>query len=257
MSILGVAAGAFAGIEFLKGSVEAFNESEQASAQLDATLKSTANAANLNREALDEQALSLMNTSLFDDDAITHTQGLLATFTNIKDAIYMDAVPAIADLATKLGGDLQGATIQVGKALNDPIHGITALSRAGVSFSESQKNVIENLQKTGDIAGAQRIILAELNKEFAGSALASATTGTGAYTVLQHQMGNVKEEIGGIVVAIGNELLPMFVSMVEGIHDVVQGLKDGWKWIKENRVVFESLAVGFTIERPKSIITAP
>jgi hypothetical protein len=247
MSILGVAAGAFAGIEFLKGSVEAFNESEQASAQLDATLKSTANAANLNREALDEQALSLMNTSLFDDDAITHTQGLLATFTNIKDTIYMDAVPAIADLATKLGGDLQGATIQVGKALNDPIHGITALSRAGVSFSESQKKVIENLQKTGDIAGAQRIILAELNREFAGSALASATTGTGAYTVLQHQMGNVKEEIGGIVVAIGNELLPMFVSMVEGIHDVVQGLKDGWKWIKENRVVFESLAVGIGV----------
>ena len=35
MGILGAAAGAFAGIEFLKGSVEAFNESEQASAQLD------------------------------------------------------------------------------------------------------------------------------------------------------------------------------------------------------------------------------
>ena len=163
MGILGVAAGAFAGMEFLKGSVEAFNESEQASAQLDATLRSTANAAHLNREALDEQSLALMNSSLFDDDAITHTQALLATFTNIKDTIYMDAVPAIADLATKMGGDLQGATMQVGKALNDPIQGMTALRRVGVSFSESQQNVIKKLQETGHMAEAQQLILKELN----------------------------------------------------------------------------------------------
>lgn len=244
MSILGVAAGAFAGIEFLKGSVEAFNESEQASAQLDATLRSTGNAANLNREALDAQALALMNTSLFDDDAITHTQGLLATFTNIKDAIYMEAVPAIADLATKMGGDLQGATIQVGKALNDPIKGISALSRVGVSFSESQKNVIKTLTETGHVAEAQKLILKELNTEFGGSAVASATSGTGAYTVLQHQMGNVREEIGGMIVAIGNELLPIFKSMVDGISDLVHGLKDAWHWVKENKDLFYALAIG-------------
>lgn len=247
MSILGVAAGAFAGIEFLKGSVEAFNESEQASAQLDASLRSTGNAANLNREALDAQALALMNTSLFDDDAITHTQGLLATFTNIKDAIYMDAVPAIADLATKMGGDLQGATIQVGKALNDPTKGLAALGRVGVSFSQSQKDVIEKLQATGHMAEAQKMILAELHKEFGGSAKAASEAGTGAYTVLQHQMGNVREEIGGMVVAIGNELLPMFHSMVDGVASLVHGLKDAWHWVKENKDIFKALAVGIGI----------
>jgi hypothetical protein len=133
----------FAAGDFIKGSVEAFNESAQASAQLDASLKSTGNAAGLSREALDKQSEALMRMSLFDDDAITKSQGLLATFTNIKDKVYMDAVPAITDLATKMGGDLQGATIQVGKALNDPIKGITALQRVGVSFSEDQKKVIK------------------------------------------------------------------------------------------------------------------
>lgn len=244
MSILGVAAGAFAGIEFLKGNVEAFNESEQASAQLDATLRSTGNAANLNREALDAQALALMNTSLFDDDAITHTQGLLATFTNIKDAIYMDAVPAIADLATKMGGDLQGATMQVGKALNDPIQGMSALRRNGISFSESQQTVIKRLQETGHMAEAQRMILAELNKEVGGSAAASALAGTGPYIVLQNQMGNVREEIGKMEVAIGDELLPTFFKMVEGFHNLVLGLKDGWHWVKENKDLFKALAEG-------------
>jgi hypothetical protein len=154
--------GAYEGLAFINKSVDMFNESAQASAQLDATLRSTANAANLNREALDKQADALMKKSLFDDDAITSSQSLLATFTKVKDTIYMDAIPAIVDMSTKLGGDLQGTTLQVGKALNDPIKGITALSRAGVSFTESQKATIKSMVAMNDVAGAQKLILQEL-----------------------------------------------------------------------------------------------
>jgi len=234
MGALGVAAGGFATYKFLEGSVEAFNESAQASAQLDASLKSTGNAANLNREALDAQADAIMKTSLFDDDAITKTQGLLATFTGIKDKIYMEAVPAIADLATKMGGDLQGATIQVGKALNDPIQGMTALRRVGVSFSESQQNVIKKLQETGHMAEAQKLVLAELAKEFGGSAAASALAGTGPFVVMQHEFQNVREEIGLLVVAAGTELLPAFYDIVNATKATVNGIKEIAHWIKRH-----------------------
>ena len=227
----------FAAGDFIKGSVEAFNESAQASAQLDASLKSTGNAAGLSREALDKQSEALMRMSLFDDDAITKSQGLLATFTNIKDKVYMDAVPAITDLATKMGGDLQGATIQVGKALNDPIKGITALSRVGVSFSEDQKKVIKTLVDTGKTAEAQKMILAELNKEFGGSAKASAEAGTGGLTVLQHEFGNVREEIGELVMGIVNGLKPA----MRGLVDL---FKQSVKWIKENKTGLKAVAVG-------------
>jgi len=200
--------GAFASVEFLKGSIEMYNESAQASAQLDATLRSTANAANLNREALDAQADALMKTSLYDDDAITASQSLLATFTKVKDTIYMDAIPAIVDMSTKMGGDLQGTTLQVGKALNDPIKGIAALSRAGVSFTEEQKKTIKSMVEMNDVAGAQKLILQELQTEFGGSALAASQVGTGPMTVLKNEFNNVREEIGGMVMALIIDLKP-------------------------------------------------
>lgn len=228
---LGAIAIAGVAFNFLKDTVRMFNDSEQASAQLNATLKSTGNIAMLNRDALDKQAESIMQNSLFDDDAITSAQAVLATFTQIRGEVFTNAIPAISDLATKMGGDLKGATIQVGKALNDPIKGITALQRVGVSFSESQKEVIKSLVETGKVAEAQRMILAELNTEFGGSALASAEAGTGAFTVLQHELDNVKEEIGGVVMVLVKEFMPVMKSMVGGLKDLAD-------WIKENRTYF-------------------
>jgi len=220
--------GAFASVEFLKGSIEMYNESAQASAQLDATLRSTANAANLNREALDAQADALMKTSLYDDDAITASQSLLATFTKVKDTIYMDAIPAIVDMSTKMGGDLQGTTLQVGKALNDPIKGIAALSRAGVSFTEEQKKTIKSMVAMNDVAGAQKLILQELQTEFGGSALAASQVGTGPMVVLQHIFEGVREEIGGMVMALIIDLKP-------ALETIVKALSDGVKWVKEHK----------------------
>jgi len=246
-SIAGGFLSAFATVDFLKGSIDQFNQAEQASAQLNATLASTKNIAGLNREALDKQAESIMNQSLFDDDDITRAQSLVATFTNIRGAVYNDAIPAIADLATKMGGDIQGASIQVGKALNDPVKGIAALSRVGVSFSEDQKKVIETLAKTGHLAEAQGMILKELNTEFGGSAAAAAAAGTGGFTVLQHQMGNVREELGGVLVEIGTELMPVFRGMVTGFQASVTVFKDVVHWIKEHSVFMTSLAKGIAL----------
>lgn len=220
--------GAFASVEFLKGSIEMYNESAQASAQLDATLRSTANAANLNRDALDAQADALMKTSLFDDDAITKSQALLATFTNIHDTIYMEAMPAITDMATKMGGDLQGATIQVGKALQDPIQGINALRRVGVNFGEEQKKMIKNMVETNHVAEAQAFILKELQTEFGGSALAASQAGTGPMVVLRNEFNNVREEIGGMVMALVIDLKP-------ALETIVKALSDGVKWVKEHK----------------------
>lgn len=229
--------GAYEAYNFIKESVAAYDEAAQASAQLDATLKSTGNAAKLSREALDAQAESLMNMTRFDDDAITSAQALLGTFTEIKGKVFTDAIPAITDLATKMGGDLKGATVQVGKALNDPIKGITALSRVGVSFSEDQKKVIKSLVETGDKAGAQKIILAELNKEFGGSAEAAAKAGTGPLVILANKLGNVKEAIGEVVV----ELMQGFAPAIELIGDLLTGATD---FLLEHKKEIKALAVG-------------
>ncbi|WP_375435103.1 hypothetical protein [uncultured Hymenobacter sp.] len=188
---------------FLKEAKEDFESSAQAGAQLEATLKSTGNAAGVTQQQIEDLATARMGLTLFDDDDTKASASLLLTFTAIKDGVFQEAMPAIQDLAQKMAGDgpadLKGASIQVGKALNDPIKGITALSRVGVSFTEEQKKVIEQLVATGDTAGAQRIILGELNKEFGGSAEA-ARKAAGPLGTLKMVFADTKETIGGFVV---------------------------------------------------------
>jgi hypothetical protein len=212
---LGVAFGIFEAFSFLKDSVSMFGEAEQAGAQFEATLKSTGGTVGLTRKELLGLSDELMGKSLFDDDALTQAQSVLLTFTNVKGAIYKEALPAITDLATKMGGDLQGATVQVGKALNDPIKGITALSRVGVSFSESQKATIKNLVETGQTAKAQALILKELGTEFGGSAEAAASAGTGGWTVLKNKFDNVRETLGGLLAQGTGQGLPILTTLVD------------------------------------------
>lgn len=216
--VAGITALAFKGFQFLKESVEDFNAADQASAQLDATLKSTSYSAGLTRDALDKQSLALSKVTKFDDDAITSMQSLLLTFTDIKGAVFQEATPAILDLAEKMGGDLKGASIQVGKALNDPIKGVSALGKVGVSFTQTQKDTIKTLVNTGKQAEAQRIILAELNKEFGGSAEAAAKAGTGGLTVIANRFGNIKESVGGLITG-GLEVL---YPVLSGIMDIIE-----------------------------------
>jgi hypothetical protein len=94
-----------------------------------------------------------------------------------------------------MGTDASSGAIQLGKALNDPTAGISALTRVGVTFSDEQKAMIKRLQETGDMAGAQKIILAELNSEFGGSGAAYAQTYAGKLELMKHSFGTMSESI--------------------------------------------------------------
>jgi hypothetical protein len=123
------------------------------------------------------------------------------------------------DMSTALGQDVSSSAIQLGKALNDPVNGITALSRVGVSFSEDQKAVIEALVEMGDTAGAQKLILEELNKEFGGSAQAAGKTFAGKLKILNNQLGELKENIGNQLLPIVSDLATAFTGLLSGDMD--------------------------------------
>lgn len=195
-------------------SLKLFNVQAKADAQLKSTLKSTNEAAGRTFDQLKEQASALQGVTLFGDETTQQAQALLLTFTQIKEEVFDDSIPLIQDYATAMATasgetvDLKSASIQVGKALNDPIKGISALSKSGVSFSESQKEMIRNLQETGDVAGAQRIILKELESQFGGSARAAAEAGTGGYTQFTNKLGDIQESIGALVSGGVSKFLP-------------------------------------------------
>jgi phage-related protein len=125
-------------------------------------------------------------------------------------------------MAGRSGGelDLQGATIQVGKALQDPVRGMTALRRVGVNFSDSQQTLIQRLVDTGHTLEAQRIILAELHKEFGGSAIAAGDTLPGAL----NKLNNAFDEAMGAMVATAAPALTRIIGGLTQFSEFLQGV---------------------------------
>lgn len=176
--------------------ISAFSESQAAATQLNAVLKSTKGASGLLAEDILDQAAALQQLTTFEDDAIVSGSNLLLTFTNIKGPIMQEAIGTMLDMSQALGQDLKGSAIQLGKALNDPINGITALRRVGVSFTEDQQKQIETLVNSGKTMEAQKLILAELATEFGGSAAAAAQTFGGQMIQLKNNVDDLQETMG-------------------------------------------------------------
>ena len=201
-----------------------FVDSAKALAQVDAAVKSTGGAAGRSVSQLEEMAAGLQRISLFDDDQILkEVTANLLTFTNVTGTEFDKAQVAILNMSTRLGTDLTSASIQVGKALNDPIKGVKALGRAGVQFTAEQKEQIQVLQESGDIAGAQAVILKELETQFGGAAEAAANADP--YTQLSNEIGNLSEDFGKII----SEALRPLVGFVQRAADSIKGWSDGTK----------------------------
>lgn len=202
--------------------------------QLNAGIKSTGGAAGVTTKDMLGLAKSVEEYSGQSHGSIEASEKLLLTFVDIKnvgpDKIFNDATRAAADMAAKFGGDAASQSILLGKALNDPVRGITALTRVGVSFSKGQRDTIAAMVKTGDTVGAQRTILAELNKEFGGAAKAAGDSLPG-----QLKKGeNAFKELSGNVVST---FLPLVIPAIVKVSGVLKGLipviQDGAKTVRD------------------------
>lgn len=222
-SLAAVAAGAaVAGAAVAAGigiALKAFAEQERVEAQLDAVLKSTQNAAGLTAGEIKNMATELQGMTTFGDEAIIGGQNLLLTFTNIGKEVFPQATETMLDMSEALGQDMKSSAVQLGKALNDPIKGVTALSRVGVSFTEEQKEQIAVLQESGDVVGAQTVILDELKKEFEGSAAAARDTFGGSIKALKNTLGDLGERIGAKIAPIIRKFAERIVELAENFDD--------------------------------------
>jgi hypothetical protein len=204
---------------------EAFKEAsstEQAFAQIEASVQSTGAAAGLSAEELKKMAEELSEVTLYEKSAVAGAEAVLASFGTIKGDQFKDVMQAAADLATKLAGggagDLKGAVELIGKALADPEEGFKKLKRAGVIFTDSQIEMATAMQDSGDKIGAMKVLIDQVEKQFGGSALAAANTFTG-------QMTQLKKEVIDIAIEIGTQAVPAIKAMV-------QWLKQAADWAK-------------------------
>lgn len=162
------AAGAAIGaalVAALKQSVTLAAQAEQSHLRLEAVLKATGYAAGLTKGELDAMAESMKVRLGIDDDALRDAMAVLLRFRNVSRQSFGEALEVAANLAAVMRTDLQSAVLQLGKALEDPEQGLTALSRSGVSFSDTQRGLIKQMVETGRQGEAITLILKTMKEQ--------------------------------------------------------------------------------------------
>lgn len=149
-------------------------------------------------------------------NTIKESQALLLTFAGVAQTA--DEMGGSFDRATQLTLDMAAAGFgsatdnakQLGKALNDPIKGISALARSGVTFTEEQKAVIESLVESGDLLAAQDLILSEIETQVGGTAEATAN----ASDKMKVAFSQVSESVGLVLLPYFNALVDYLIANV-------------------------------------------
>ena len=224
LGLIGVGFAVFKGGEFLHESIEKFHELEKATAQVRAGLESTKGAAGMTFKDVQESAKGLAAQLPYSRKELLDMQSILLTFPSVTKESFTPASEIIADMSTRLGQDLKSSAIQVGKALQDPEKGVTALRRVGVNFNKEQTEMIQRMVESGHTAQAQAAIMKELKTEFEGSARAAAEVDP--LFQFNKSMGAFSTNIGEATSILLENLKPALDSVGEGFVTVGENVKD-------------------------------
>ena len=270
---MGLLAGGAAGLTVAVGQglvsafqtgIREFSEAQKVSAQTAAAIKSTGGAAGVTRQHIEDMAGALQKQTGLQDDAVQGAQNLLLTFTKISNAgpdkIFDRATRATADLSVALGKDMGSSAMMVGKALNDPVKGVTALGRAGVQFTSSQKETIKSLVETGRVADAQKMILRELETQVGGSAKAFGETTPGQVEKAKRAFEDMTQGIVTAAAPLAAAVLPGLTAAISGVTSFFQTnwpkmqaiAQQVWAWFSANLLpTFREIGTGIA-----SIVTS-
>lgn len=197
--------------------------SQSVQAQLEAGIRSTGGAAGFTAQQLSHQAEELQKVTVYSDEAVKSAESVLLTFDRIRGDNFERTTRAVADLASRMGGDLSSSAFQLGKALNDPVSSLTLLRRAGIQFTAEQKELIKTLAESGKLAEAQGHILDVVERKFRGSAAAARDTLGGALAGLKNDFGDLfeatKQESSALVDFIN--VVDRGVSTVKRYRDIM------------------------------------
>lgn len=226
----GAALGAMLSVRAVSGFIDAAQEAEVASARLAKTLQNAGDTSGDWTKNAEKLADSLMRQTGIDDEIIKGGQAILATFHDVggvvgqQAGIFDRATKATADLAKTGFGDVDTAAKQLGKALQDPVNGIGALKRAGVDFTDEQKNMIKALVDSGDKAGAMGLVMDVVEGQVGGVAAATATAGD----KMSAAWGEIQEAIGKLLLPALEVLAPVLVSLSDWFEQTAIPAIDGF-----------------------------
>ena len=223
-TMLGPLALATAAITTVGKSISIFSERQADVAVLRNGLNNLGLEGTRSLEALQSVADRLGKQTLFDQEQFTRGFALLTSFRSIGVGSYEEVTTAAANMAQVTGQDLNSALLQLSKALEDPARRVTDLSRSGTVFTEQQKEQIRTLQASGDLLGAQKLILAEIEKQYGGAAREAGAAG---FAGAMDSAGEAARDLGE---AVGAILTPAIGSF---LHAITPAVNKTAEWVTE------------------------
>lgn len=199
-----------------KDSLAEARESQKVNAITRQEIRATGRAANVTARDVGRLTATMSKKVGVDDEEIQAGANMVLTFKNVRNEvgkgnkIFNRATRDAVDLAKAGFGSITSQSKVLAKALNDPIKGMSALGRSGVTFTQQQEDRIEKLVEEDKLLRAQKVLLTEVESQVGGVAKAQATWGDKADVT----MGNLKEDFGTAIMPALDRLQRWFV--IEG-----------------------------------------
>ena len=174
-----------------------------------------------------------------DAESIKATQAKLLTFKQLAltadetGGAFDRATMAAIDLAAAGFGQAETNAVQLGKALNDPIKGITALGRAGITFTQTEKEKIKTLVESGEMLAAQEVILKSIETQVGGTAVATANASDKIVLAFE----NISEQVGAALLPAFNEAVDELIAFAPAIADGLVPVAENLAEIFQTRVL--------------------
>lgn len=205
--------------------VNSYKVQEQAVSNLNAVLAATGGTVGMTSQELQDMASSLQSVTTFGDEAIIGMNAVLLGFRSITGDQFTRTTEAILDMSQVMGQDLVSSANMVGKALDSPTQGMAALSRVGFVWTDQQREMVKAMEESGDLMGAQEVILDELEKAFGGAARAAGDTATGAFDQLANSLGDIKEQLGAITAELSKDVIQNLLNTTTTVASDLSGIR--------------------------------
>jgi hypothetical protein len=199
-------------------------------------------------------AMQVSKATGIDDEQVKAVQKKLLMFKTLRKTVddmggtFDRTTMAAIDLAAGGFGSMEQNAIKLGRMLENPVKNLDAMNRAGVTFTETEKAKITALSESGDLLGAQELILEKIEGRVKGLAEESATP----FEKMTQQFNEMGDTIGEAMLPHLEEMntkisewlaspqgqedlrniVDAFVAMAEAINSVVGfviDLMNAWK----------------------------
>lgn len=181
-------------------------------------------------QRLSEYAEAISFATGVDDELVRSAEAILLTFKELAKTAdttggaFDRATIAAVDLAAAGFGEVESNAKQLGKALQDPVKGLTALRKAGVTFTKAEQDKIRALVESNRLLEAQELVLSAIETQVGGTAAATAS----ATDRMSARFENLLETLSLALLPAVDEIATAFSNWMESDEGkkAVNDLKD-------------------------------